>query len=309
MKIAINGSGQLARPTVGGLVAHIAEAAADGFTTYWLAQSGLVDALTVFVAAAPHAPGMELGTAVVPTYPRHPTALAGQALTAQAAVTQTAGGGRVTLGIGLSHKPAVEGRWGLRFERPVRHLLDYLDILQPLLNEGKAAHQGELWTGITEAARPTDNPPSVLLAALGPQFLKICGARTDGTLLWMVGPKTIADHIAPIMNDAAAAAGRPTPRLVCSLPVVVTDDPDGARRRAAAAFQLYGELPSYRAMLDREGAAGPADVTIIGDEASVRDQIKEIDHAGATEFSAVEFVANPDEVARTRALLKEINAS
>jgi alkanesulfonate monooxygenase SsuD/methylene tetrahydromethanopterin reductase-like flavin-dependent oxidoreductase (luciferase family) len=120
----------------------------------------------------------------------------------------------------------------------------------------------------------------------------------------MVGEKTIKNHIAPRVCEAAAKAGRPTPRVVASLPVCVTDDTASTYSRASKAFAMYGQLPSYRAMLDREGAAGPADVSIIGNEAQVKDRLSAIAEAGATEFSAVEFCKNDDERNRTREVLR-----
>lgn len=304
MKITINGSATLAGADLGTITAHAAAAAADGFGTYWLAQTGLVDALMAFTAMAPTVEGVEFGTAVVPTYPRHPSALASQALTAQAAT-----GGRIALGIGLSHKPAVEDRWGMSFDRPIRHMLDYLSILESLLATGKADFRGEMFTCIAESARPTDEPPSLLIAALGPQLLRIAGARTDGTILWMVGEHTVADHIAPIINEAASSADRSTPRIVCSLPVCVTDDAASMRDLASKTFAIYGQLPSYRAMLDREGADDPADVALIGSAAEVTDRLHSIAAAGATEFSALEFTRNDDEAEATRAVLAEFNAA
>jgi alkanesulfonate monooxygenase SsuD/methylene tetrahydromethanopterin reductase-like flavin-dependent oxidoreductase (luciferase family) len=147
----------------------------------------------------------------------------------------------------------------------------------------------------------------VLLAALAPQMLKLAGALTDGTVLWMTGPATVRDYIVPSITAAAAEAGRPSPRVVCILPVCVTNDPDAARARAAEEFAIYGQLPSYRAMLDREGAAGPADVAIVGDEDSVAAQISALADAGVTDFVAGEY-ARGEERARTRGLLKSIIA-
>lgn len=301
MKIGINASAQLLFPTVAGLREHARQTAADGFGGWWLAQTGMTDALTTFAAVAADCPDIELGTAVIPTFPRHPSALAAQALTTQAVI-----GGRLTLGIGLSHKPAVEDRLGMTFERPIRHLVDYLEILQALLTEGRAGHRGEVFTLVAEdeMARLTDTPPSVMVAALGPQMLKVAGTRTDGTILWMVGPRTIADHIAPTINEAAAAADRSAPRVVASLPVGITDDPAPLREFASVALQVYGELPSYRAMLDREGVAGPADVSLFGTEDEVGERLDTIADAGATDFTAVEFALNDDDTARTREFLK-----
>ncbi len=147
----------------------------------------------------------------------------------------------------------------------------------------------------------------VLLAALGSQMLRLAGEQTDGTILWMTGPATVRDHVVPAITEAAAAAGRPAPRVVCLLPVCVTGDPDGARQRAARIFAIYGDLPSYRAMLDREGAAGPADVAIVGDEDAVGAQIRVLADAGVTDFVAGEFGRGED-AARTRALLRSLLA-
>jgi len=303
VRISINGSGLLDGASLPSLVDHMTQASEDGFPTYWLAQTGLVDALTLFAAAADKVPGIELGTAVVPTYTRHPSALASQALTAQATT-----GGRIVLGIGLNHQPVVEERWGMQWQKPIRHMLDYLDVLQPLLATGKVSHHGEVFTTEAQLALPTDDPPPIMLAALGSQMLRIAGRRTAGTILWMVGPRTISDHIAPEIGEAAAEVGRPVPRIMCSLPTVVTEDEGPTRDFLGTVLARYGELPSYRAMLDREGAAGPGDVAVVGDEESVRQQLGAIAESGATEFAAVEVARDPDTAARTRALLRELDA-
>ncbi|MBM16447.1 MAG: LLM class F420-dependent oxidoreductase [Actinobacteria bacterium] len=287
---------------VGRLKEHAAATAEDGFSGWWLAQTGLIDALTAFTAMADTAPGLEFGTAVIPTFPRHPTALAGQALTAQAAL----GDRPLVLGVGLSHRPMVEGMLGLSFDRPVRHLIDYLEVLQPLLETGSVAYAGEAFTAHIDTGRPTERAPSVMVAALGEQTLKVAGRRTDGTILWMVGPRTVAEHICPRMTEAAAAAGRAAPRIVCSLPTCVTDDAGAVRDAAATVFEIYGQLPSYRAMLDREGARHPGDVAIVGTEDEVTAQLAGLADAGVTDFSALEFGTSTDELVRTRALLKDL---
>jgi 5,10-methylenetetrahydromethanopterin reductase len=145
----------------------------------------------------------------------------------------------------------------------------------------------------------------VLLAAMAPQMLKLAGARADGTVLWMTGPATVRDYVVPALTAAAKEAGRPDPRVVCVLPVCVTDNPDLARTRADRIFAIYGQLPSYRAMLDREGAAGPADVAMVGDEATVRSQIEGLAEAGVTDYIAADF-SRGDDAPRTRALLTSL---
>lgn len=303
MRIGINGSGLLARPDIPTITGDIAAMEAKGFDSYWLAQTGLVDALTALAVAGESTSSITLGTAVIPTWPRHPQALAAQALTTQAAT-----GGRTVLGIGLGHEVAVEGSWRMKWEKPIRHMLDYLDVLQPLLEEGNADHDGEVWSFLGEYARPTTDAPSVMLAALGDQMLKIAGKRTDGTILWCVGPKTLEQQIVPKINDAAASADRPTPSVVCSLPVWVTDDAEAARAMVAKTLTIYGQLPSYRAMLDIEGVEGPADISLIGTAEQVKEGVATIAASGATDFTAVIPTPDPDERAATIDALAEANS-
>jgi F420-dependent oxidoreductase-like protein len=278
---------------IGGLRDQIAQAAEDGFTSAWLSNIFGLDAITALAAAGAQAPAIELGTAVVPTYPRHPAVLAQQAMTANAAL-----GGRLALGIGLSHKMVIEGMYGYDFERPGRHMKEYLDILIPLSRGEHVKYQGETVKANLKLTTPGAGFP-VLVAALGPRMLKLAGTVADGTVLWMTGPKTVAEHVAPTIKAAAAEAGREAPRIVCALPVCVTDDRDAAVGRANEIFAVYGQLPSYRAMLDKEGAASPGDVAIVGDEKSVLAQLEELERAGVTDFVGSVF-SNKE---RTRNLL------
>lgn len=283
------------------LLASAAGVEADGFAHYWLPQIFAWEALSVLAVVGREVPRIELGTAVVPTYPRHPVTLAAEALTAQ-----SASGGRLTLGIGLSHQMVIENMFGLDFSKPVRHMSEYLDVLLPLLNLESASAHGETISANMTLGVPGSSPVPVVVAALGSKMLAVAGARTAGTVTWMTGPATIKEHISPSIRSAAKAAGRTEPRVICALPVCVTDDPAAARARAATVFSIYGHLPSYRAMLDREGAAGPADVAIVGDESTVRGQIEAIGEAGATDFVAVEFTIDEPERTRTRDLLRSL---
>ncbi len=198
--------------------------------------------------------------------------------------------------------------YGYSFDAPATHMSEYLSILLPLLDGQPAAFEGKTMRAGIGLSTPRVGGVPVLLAALGPQMLRLAGRRTDGTVLWMTGPATVRDYVVPTINEAAAKAGRPTPRVVCSLPVCVTGDPGGARARAAKVLEIYGYLPSYRAMLDREGAAGPGDVAIVGDEDSVAKQIADLADGGVTDFVAAEF-GEGDERQQTRALLKALAAS
>ena len=280
-----------------------ARALADaGLNSMWLPQLFDVDALTCLALIGSAVPGIELGTAVVPIYPRHPMALAGQAMTVQAAT-----GNRLALGIGLSHQIVVENVFGYSFEKPLLHMREYLSVLLPLIREGKVAFEGR--TVRTATMQPFRiagaEPCPVLVAALGPSMLKLTGEMADGTVTWMVGRKTLESHIVPALTRAAEAAGRPSPRVVVSLPVCVTNDPDAAREKAAKAFVIYGHLPSYRAMLDREGAEGPADVAIVGDEDAVAAQVRALSEAGTTDFTPALF-GSADDRQRSLELLSSL---
>jgi 5,10-methylenetetrahydromethanopterin reductase len=278
----------------------LAKAADDGFTSAWMANIFGLDALTALAVAGSGIGGIEIGTAVVPTYPRHAAVLAQQALTTALALD-----GRLALGIGLSHKVVIEDMYGHSFDAPAAHMREYLSILLPALEGEQVNYTGKTMRANIGLSAPRVGRVPVLLAAMGPQMLKLAGQQTDGTILWMTGPATVKDYIAPTINAAAQAAGRPAPRVVCVLPVCVTDDPDAAKTRAAQVFEIYGLLPSYRAMLDREGAAGPADVAIVGDEDAVAGQITALADCGVTDFVAGEF-ASGDERRRTRDLLKRL---
>jgi 5,10-methylenetetrahydromethanopterin reductase len=279
---------------------ELQRAADQGFASAWMSNIFGVDALTALAVAGSQVPGIEVGTAVVPTYPRHPAVLAQQARTVAAAVD-----GRLVLGIGLSHKIVIEDMFGYDFSRPVLHMREYLAVLLPLLDGQPVSFIGTTVRANIGLTTPSPGRVPVVVAALGAQMLRLAGGQTDGTVLWMTGPATVRDHIVPVITAAAESAGRPRPRVVCLLPVCVTGDSDAARERAARVFTIYGELPSYRAVLDREGAAGPADVAIVGDEDAVSGQIGTLAEAGVTDFVAVEYAGGADG-ARTRGFLRTL---
>jgi F420-dependent oxidoreductase-like protein len=282
---------------------QVRQVADAGLHTAVSSQIFAYDALTLLAVVGQQVPGVELATGVVPTYPRHPYVLAVQALTVQAAT-----GGRLVLGIGLSHQPVIEGMFGYSFDKPARHMREYLDVLLPLLRGEQVSYQGETLSVSTFGPIEVEAPaPQVLLAAMAPRMLRMAGGVADGTMTWMTGPTTVASHITPSITAAAEAAGRPAPRVVVGLPVCVTSDVGAARERAARDFVTYGYMPSYRAMLDREGAEGPADVVVVGDEEAVAAQLATVAEAGATDFVAAPF-GGADDRARTFALLTELAA-
>jgi F420-dependent oxidoreductase-like protein len=253
-----------------------------GFTSFWSSQIFGPDTLTVLAIVGREFGDIDLGTAVIPIHPRHPSMLAAQARTVQDAI-----GGHLSLGVGLSHQVVVESMWGLSFERPASFMREYLDALAPLLRGETINVQGERVTAVTMGPLGPREvaTPSLLIAALGTKMLELAGTVADGTLLWMTGRQTIASHITPTIRAAADKAGRPAPRIVCALPIAITDDVAGAKERINAEYAIYATLPSYKAMLDREGSSDPAGASLIGSREQVLEQMHQLAEAGVTEFS------------------------
>jgi F420-dependent oxidoreductase-like protein len=281
-------------PDLNHLVARAKEIEAKGFSTGWMANIFALDAIGALTVVGRETERLELGTAVVPTYPRHPVAMAQQALTAQAASR-----GRFVLGIGLSHQVVIENMLGLSYERRAKHMREYLSVLAPLLRGEPVGFQGEEYRVGAGLQVPGATPVHVVVAALGPVMLKLAGELADGTITWMTGPATLEKLTVPTITQAAERAGRAAPRIVADVPIAITNDPDGAREAAAKVFQVYGQIPSYRAMLDREGAAGPPDVALVGDEATVRAGLRRFEEIGVTDFCATTFAADADAEQRT----------
>jgi len=284
--------GDLLLGPIDAIVDAAREAVDAGFASMWLAQAFGFDAMTAIAVVGREVPDIELGTAVVPTYPRHPIVMAQQALTAQAVT-----GGRFVLGIGLSHAPLIESSFGYSFERPARHMREYLDALLPLVRGDAVDYEGETLTARAALDVRGASPVRVVLAAMGPQMLDLAGGVADGTVTFMTGPKTLATHIVPRIRAAAERAGRPEPMIAAAMSVTVTDDTD-ARARVEERYSMIATLPSYRAMLEREGGASPADIAFIGPEEAVRDQIRALADIGVTDL-VVAANGTDDEVRRT----------
>ncbi|SQD99294.1 TIGR03564 family F420-dependent LLM class oxidoreductase [Parafrankia sp. Ea1.12] len=257
-------------------------AAADaGLDSAFFSQITAWDALTVAALAGQRVPGIELGTAVVQTYPRHPLVLAGQALTAQVAT-----GHRVTLGVGPSHRHFIEGAFGHSYDQPARHTREYLSALRPLLRGEHVEHRGSFLTVAGQVEVPGATAVPVLLAALGPVMLRVAGELADGTVTVWAGPEAIAGHVVPTITRAAAAAGRPAPRIVAAVPISVTADPEGVRQAVEAHVGFAASFPAYRTILARDGRAAVRETVVAGDEATVASSIRQFADAGVTDLLA-----------------------
>jgi F420-dependent oxidoreductase-like protein len=290
------------------VVERAREAEAAGVDDIWLNQGIDLDGITVAALVAREVPRVVIGIAAVPMYPRHPVTLASQAKAAQLAA-----GGRFALGIGLGHRAQVESVFGVPFDRPIRHLRDYLRAVRSLLDTGTAGVRGPTVTadlsGLPSAALGGGVTPRVplLVAALAPQSLRAAGELSDGTLPYLSGPRTLESVIVPAITSAAAGAGRPAPRVAAGVPAVVTADPAAARAHAFAQLDGYARSPSYQAALEREGISHPVELALIGDEETVAEGLRRYLAAGATDVrvSPAAFATDEDRL-RTWRLAGEL---
>ena len=271
---------------------EVALAQASGVSTYWLAQIWRYDALTLIPILAEMAPDVEFASGVVASYLRHPMTLASQALTVSLLTN-----GKFTLGLGLMHKPLIEGMFEMSFDKPARHMREYLEILLPALEQKNVDVSGTTVSYHGDMDVPDAPRTPVMLAALGPHMLKLCGSYTDGTIMWMTGPRTLREDVLPKLESAAEQANRQAPRMAVLIPVLITDDIDAGRKQAAETYAVYGEMPSYAAMLEREGFDAPEDYVLVGSEEHVREQISSYEAAGVTDFGIQ--IAPSGERART----------
>jgi F420-dependent oxidoreductase-like protein len=300
MRIGLTGGAA----SVDKIVQQAERAEADGFSALWYPSAVLGDPLVPIAIAARSTSTVEFGTAVLQTYTCHPVLMANRAASVAAAI---GAGGRFPLGIGPSHQPVIEGMFGLSYATPGRHTEEYVQVLTALLRGEQVSFSGDEFRVNAGLAGAADVP--VLVSALGPRLLRVAGQHAAGTILWMANAKAVEAHVVPIINKAAADAGRPSPRVVAGLPVAVHDDVAEARSAAAEQFALYGQLPNYQRILERGDVRSPADAAIVGDEASVTAQIEALFEAGATDLWAAPFPVGQDKSAsraRSRELLKAL---
>ncbi|MGW4348165.1 LLM class F420-dependent oxidoreductase [Streptomyces sp. NPDC004690] len=280
------------------VVRQAREARASGLTSLWFGQTFGYDSPTIAAIVGREVPDIHLGTSALPVFGRHPLLVNSQAQTVQAAT-----GGRYHLGLALGTKLFTEGAFGLPFERPVARLREFLTALRQLTETGRAAFEGELLTARTPlpASVPGAEPPvPLLVAAMGPQALRVSGRLADGILPYLAGPRALEEHIVPAVARAAEEAGRPAPRVVAFVPGVVTSDPDRVRAAAHEALGFYQQIPSYARVIEQSGVSHPVDLAAIGDEKHLADTVRRYRDAGATQVvvSASEL-GGPEDRLRT----------
>jgi len=262
-----------------------------------------LDAITALAVAAYVSGTSELGTAVTTSYSRHPAALAQQALTVSAISD-----GRFTLGLGLSHKMLVEDMLGLSYEKPAKHMREYLEVLYPLLNLSAVNFSGEQYQTVLELDVPEAKPVPVLVAALGPIMLGIAGRLSDGVTTWMTGPKTLAKLTIPTVTKSAAdTPGNTAPRIVAGFPILLTDNEAKARAFLSTKLSMYGQLPSYKASLDREGVSSPADIALVGNEQVLHERLNYLNDIGVTDLRANIMAPREEQLQATLEFLQAYN--
>lgn len=283
-------------------------------TTVWVPQiPDEFDALTAAALVGAGTTRIEVGTAVVPVQPRHPLALAQQALSVQAICE-----GRLSLGLGVSHHWIIDHMLGLPYEHPTLTMRSYLDVLdQALQGPGPVDVENELFR-VHNPLDITDlSPTPVILAALGPNMLRLAGERADGTILWMADERAIGSYVAPNITRAAEKVGRPAPRIVAGVPVCLCRDAE-VSAAVARANRILAEAdfsPNYQRLLDRGDARNVGDILAAGSESTVEKGLRAFADAGATDVSVrvVPIGQNRDELVasarRTRAFLASLGGS
>ena len=285
-----------------------------GLATVWIPQiPDEFDALTAATVVGAVTSRIEVGTAVVPVQPRHPIALAQQVLSVQAVCE-----GRLAVGLGVSHHWVIDEMLGLPYERPVPTMRSYLDVLgQALAGPGPVDVENDMFRVHNPLDITDITPTPVLLAALGPRMLQLCGERADGTILWMADERAIATHVVPNLTRAAEAANRPAPRVVAGVPVCLCGD-DEIEAAVARTNRILAEAevsPNYQKLLEHGDARSVGDILVAGGEASIMKRLSGFADAGVTDISVrvVPIGENREELIssskRTRELLRSLPSS
>lgn len=239
------------------LLDAIVEAEAAGVTQLWMTQNPVsFDSLTLFAAALGRTKHIRLGTSIVPTYPRHPLALAQQAATVAALSP-----GRLRLGIGPSHRPTIEATYGLKMEAPLAHLREYVEVLRAVLWEGSVEHAGRFFTARSVANRAARIP--LLISTLGAGAYQLAGEIADGAISWNSPPSFLRDVALPALRASAASSNRPTPALVAHIWVALSDDRAAVIAATKQVLAGYAKLPFYANMFAASGY--PVEAGIVSD--------------------------------------------
>jgi F420-dependent oxidoreductase-like protein len=296
------------------LIDGIAAAERAGIQCAWMTCGGTApDPLVVFAAAAPRATRIMFGTSIIPTFPRHPLALVQGAIAVDALAP-----GRLRLGVGPSHKPSMEGTWGIPFERPQEHLREYLTVLRAVLNGGKVDFDGKRLKAHAQLPGPTG--VKVMASALRAIGFRTCGELSDGAISWVCPLSYLRDVAVPALREGAARAGRAAPPLIAHVPVAVSEEAGAVRKGATEQLGRYPRVPYYSQMFQDAGFPEAKDGTLSdrmidalvvhGTAAQVKERLRQLPSFGAAELLAMPILPPGDEQAlgRTLSALGELAA-
>ena len=279
------------------LVADAVAAERDGFTSLWVPQiPGDFDAFTMITLMGQATERVELGTAVLPIQTRHPIAMAQEVLSNQVVCE-----GRFTLGIGVSHHWVIENQLGLRYERPAHAMRCYLEVLNAALRgPGTVDVENDGFRVHTPMDVTDWSPNPVLIAALAPAMLRVAGELAAGTILWMADERAVAGHVVPRLTKAAAAAGRPTPRVVAGVPVALCpkDEVDAARAWSNRVLGHAEYSPNYQRLLEHGDAKDVGDILAGGDESTVLARLRAFRDAGVSDLAVRPVALGSDRASR-----------
>ena len=286
MRIGVTARGS----TVEEIVEHAQWAEAQGFGSVWYSSATAGDPVVAMALAGRATSSIELGTAILQTYPCHPL------LQANRVAAAAAGMGRpgFTLGIGPSHEQLIRGLYGLSYDHPGRNTEEYVGILTALLRNEPVDFDGKDWTVHTPAGVALAHPVPVLVGAMSPRLLRVAGSMADGTVSYLASEKVLESRVVPQLQQAAAQAGRQMPRIVAGIPVAVHDDVGEARHAFASYSTMFGSLTNYTRVLTEGGHGSAADAAIVGNEASVSAKLRSLIDAGATDIWAGIFPVGDD---------------
>ncbi len=285
------------------LITAIEEAEAAGVEQIWMYQNPVsLDALTIYAAALSRTERIRVGTSIVPTYPRHPLALA-----QQAATVAGLGPGRLRLGIGPSHRLVIEETYGLLMEAPLAQLKEYVDVLRAALWDGTVDHHGRFFTAKAEFTSTPRVP--LLIAALGPGAFRLAGEVSDGAISWNCPVSYLLDIAPPALREGALAARRPPPPLVAHMWVAPSSDAVAVRAVARQRLAYYTRLPFFANMFAAagyplvDGSLSDAllnDLVIMGDEQAIAVRLDELLASGIDELLLTLIPIGDETMLRTR---------
>jgi F420-dependent oxidoreductase-like protein len=265
-----------------------------GYESVWVTHIAARDALTTLMAYASRTERVRLGTGVMPIYSRKPATTA-----MSAAPVDEFSGGRLVLGLGVSHRPTMEAWFDEKIEKPVREMREYVAIVRAVLR-GEDPPQGERFRSSFHFLGYEPRPEiPIYIAGLSPGMLRLAGEIADGVVLWLCNPNYLRDLVVPSVTEGRERAGKELEGfdIVAAVPSAVTSEPEEVRDKLRQELVPYFHLPFYRAMLERSG---------FGDDVAGADE----GHPASDRFlDALAAIGDPEEAVASVRRYREAGAT